>query len=162
MLNPQIQVLSIYKLKMRQLLIFISILLQLSTYSQNIPKNADIIIVKGVIFDKVVNLLLDSGFAVEKMDKDFHTVETEYRKLCKDCIPEISFNIRVKDSIVTITGKWRSTGNILATAESKKDLENAFVFDIKNEKAKVPRMAFDAMKKFARSLNGEISFQVSK
>lgn len=147
---------------MRLLITFTIILLRLSVYSQDVPKNADVITVNGITFEKVVNSLLDSGFVIEKMDKEFHTVKTEYRKLCKDCIPEILFNVRVKDSTAIITGKWRSTGNIFGGLESKKDLDNAYVFDIKNEKMKVPRLAFQAMKTFAVSLNGEISYQISK
>jgi hypothetical protein len=147
---------------MKQSLIFVCLLIHLSAYSQDIPKNADIIIVHSVTFDKVVNSLLDSGYIIEKMDKDFQTLKTEYRKLCKDCIPEIIFNVRVKDSIATITGKWRSTGNFIGGLSSNKDADNALIFDIKNEKTKVPRMAFQAMKTFALSLNGNVMYLISK
>lgn len=130
--------------------------------AQEIPKNTTTIIVKGVAFDKVVNCLLDSGFVIDKIDKEYQTLKTEYRKLCKDCIPEILFNVRVKDSVVTISGKWRSDLNLFGAAETQTGKENAYVFEIKNEKNKVPKEAFKAMNKFALALKGEVQYIVDK
>jgi hypothetical protein len=144
---------------MKPSLSLVCLLFQFIVYSQIIPKNADAITVKDVTFDQVVNSLLDSGYVMEKIDKDFHTLTTDYRKLCKDCLPEITFNVRVKDSVATISGKWRSTGNIFGPSSNK---DAAYVFAIKNEKMKVPRMAFQAMKTFALSLNGGVTYLISK
>ena len=130
--------------------------------AQDIPKNATTIIVKGVAFNNIVNCLLDSGFVVDKMDKEYQTLKTEYKKLCKDCIPEILFNVRVKDSIATITGNWRSTVNLFGFAESQNDKDIALVFEIKNEKSKVPKEVFKAMNKFALALKGEVQYLVIK
>lgn len=129
------------------------------SFSQDIPKLANTIIVKGVSFDKVVNTLLDSGYKADKIDKDFQTVKTEWRALCPTCAPEICINVRVKDSMATVTGQWRSSAGILLFAKrSQSQNEHALVFPVQNEKSKVPRKAFEVMDIYAKALNGEITY----
>lgn len=150
------------KIKMKLFALLIILWSSTNTFSQDIPKNANVIVVKGVTFEKVVNSLLDSGFVIEKIDKEYQTLKTEYKKLCKDCIPEIQFYVRVKDSVLTITGKWRSDLNIFGGFDTNKSKDEALIFEIKNEKNKVPRESFKAMNKFAISLKGEIQYLVEK
>jgi len=136
--------------------LFLLIMLSpLFVHSQDIPKNANTIIIKGVSFEQVVNNLLDSGFKIDKIDKEYHTVKTEYRKVCTDCVPELYLDVRVKDSIATITGKWKSTANLFFPATTN---ENAYIFEIKNERDKVPKRCFAIMNNFAKALNSQISY----
>ena len=146
---------------MKFFLILISLFGSLSIFAQDIPKNANVIIVKGTTFDKVVNSLLDSSFVIDKMDKEYQTLKTEYKKLRKGFVPEIMLNVRIKDSTATITGKWRSDLNIFGL-NSQKEQESAMIFEIKNEKSKVPSESFKAMNKFALSLKGQIQYIVEK
>lgn len=138
------------------MLIIVSLLLPVLSFSQDIPKNANTITVKGVGFDNAVNILLDSGYKIDKIDKEYYTIQTEYKKLCTDCLPEMLISLRIKDSTATITGKWRSTGNFLFPLSTNKDTQ--YIFEIKNEKPKVPRLCFQKMNNFALSLHGEIAY----
>jgi hypothetical protein len=121
-------------------------------------KNDNTIIVKGVSFEQVVNALLDSGYHIEKMDKEYRTIKTEYRELCDNCLPQLYFDIRVKDSTATISGKWRSNLNGIFGLKTERDNNSAYIFPIKNEKDKVPKKCFNKMNDFAKSLNGQITY----
>jgi hypothetical protein len=131
---------------MRLLLIFI-LLPFISTAQQ---KNANAMQVRGVTYSQVMTLLLDNNYTVEKSDKEFGTIKTDWKKMCENCAPELQFNIRIKDSTAIIKGQWRTkdvfSGDIL-------------LFDIKNERSKVPQMAFSLMNNIATAL-GEVVYLV--
>lgn len=143
---------------MKKLLILL-LFAPIISLSQDIPKNVNTIIAKGVTFARVVNNLLDSGYTADKLDKDFQTIKTEWRTLCSECAPEICINVRVKDSTATITGQWRSSAGILLFAKrSQAENEHALVFPVQNERSKVPRKAFEVMNNYALSLQGQITY----
>lgn len=64
------------------------------------PKGSKKIIITGVSFNQVVNAILDSGFQIKDIDKDFLTMTTK---------PFGDWNqilyLRVKDSVATLTGE---------------------------------------------------------
>src|SRR5665647_306091 len=121
--------------------ILILLLLPCFAIAQN--KNDNTIIAKGVTFKQVVNTLLDADYRIDKIDSNYYTIKTEYKKLCTECLPEIMFDIRVKDSAATIRGKWRSSGGIIAIGLTRED--KFFYFNIMNEKGKVPKICFNEM-----------------
>jgi hypothetical protein len=131
------------------------------TYAQEIPKKASIIVVKGAAFDKAVTYLADSsGFEMKRIDKENQSLRTKFKKICKDCSTEVSFTVRVLDSVATISGKWRyNNGGRLSELKNSIDDEE-FVYDIKNEKGKFAKEAFSAMNEFALALKGEILYKV--
>ena len=78
-------------------------------FAQNIPKGTNAIIVKGVIFENVINNILDQGFQIDEIDKDFHTAKTKFKKTNNKEYPytlQLSFYIRVKDSSAIIIGEY--------------------------------------------------------
>lgn len=82
----------------------------LITYAQDIPQKTNAVKVVGVSFEQVVNSMLDSGYIMKSIDKDFKTLKTEPRDACKTCAPKVVFDVRVKDSIAYFTGKWYNGG----------------------------------------------------
>lgn len=131
-------------------------------YSQDIiPKKANTIIVKDVSFNEIVNRLLDSGFIINLMDKEYQFVKTEYKKVCLDCVPSVMYNIRIKDSAAIIKGTWQSSGNFLQIGMGSNN-ETLYVFPIQNEKLKVPKTCFSMMNNFALSFNKPVQYLIEK
>jgi hypothetical protein len=104
---------------MKYLVLLILLMLHQSIIAQDIPKHANTIIVKGVSFDKVVRSLIDSGYIPDKMDKDLQYIKTEYKKICVKCVPEMLLTIKVKDSVATITGIWRSSVDMIFSSSQE-------------------------------------------
>lgn len=140
--------------------LFYLLFLPYSLVAQEIPKNANTAIIENTSLDKVVRTLIDSGFVIKKLDKEYQFVETEYTLLCHNCIPQIQFYARVKDSTAILTGKWRSNLGSMFGGSTAKD-ENATVFEVMNEKSKVPRMAFNKMKNIASAV-GVAKYELRK
>src|SRR5664279_2222581 len=103
--------------------------------AQEIPKGANTLGIHGTTYSQVMNTLLDSGFKIDKSDKEFGTIKTEYRKLGPNKIPSIYFDVRIKDSVATFSGGWRSNGDWLGISNTSK--ENYYLFPIQNIKGKV-------------------------
>jgi hypothetical protein len=126
---------------MKTVLIFCLCFIITNCVAQN--KGDNTILVKGVTFDQVVNALLDKGYKIDKLDKDFKTVKTEY---C-ECRPKYSYqillNVRVKDSVAAISGK-----------ASNRNIE----IGIENQKWGLYKYSFDDMNNLAKSLKGELSY----
>lgn len=61
-------------------------------------KHDNTIIAHGVNFDSAVIRLMDLGYKIEKIDKDYHTAETNVGKY------DVKINIRLKGSDLYITG----------------------------------------------------------
>jgi hypothetical protein len=145
---------------MKPLIFFLLSLCTVCACAQEVPKNAGVIVVKGVHFSRVVSQLTDSsGYEIKKLNNEDFIVKTKFKKTCGDCITAISINVRVVDSVASITGKWSVKGGFLSGLRDKIDDEE-FVYDIKNEKGKQAKEAFKAMNAFALSLKSEISYRV--
>lgn len=80
---------------------------KLQAQQQNdIPANANTIIVKGVTFKSVCMSLLDSGYVIDKKDNDLETVSTLPKEYPKMYNAVYIVNVRVKDSIAYFTGTF--------------------------------------------------------
>lgn len=94
---------------MRRLLIIILFILPAIIFSQT--KKDNLIIVKGISFDTVVNTLLDNGYFIEQKDMKDGTIITKPKpvnyansgKARYEATTMILY-IRVKDSIAKIIG----------------------------------------------------------
>ena len=75
-------------------------LLFLPILSLSQPKGTKKIIVTGITFTKAVNVILDSGFQIKDIDKDFQTLTTKPLGNWNEVI-----YLRVKDSVATFTGE---------------------------------------------------------
>lgn len=126
---------------MKTLLLFCLLIITSAAQAQN--KGDNTILVKGVTFDQVVNTLLDQGFKIDKIDKDFKTVRTEFKEPNPKYSYKVSYDIRVKDDVAIITGET-------ITSNMK--------FEIKNGKSGLDKLAFESMSNFAKSLNGGMSY----
>lgn len=82
---------------------FICLFFAVNAHSQ-IPKNCKTIIVKNVGFNEVCNLLLDSGYIIERKDNDIKTLVTEMKPYGKKFNAAYKINVRIKDSIAYISG----------------------------------------------------------
>lgn len=144
-------------------ILFILMLLPIVAISQKVnpiaPKGANTIIVKGVSFNRVVGILLDSGYRFEKIDKDFQTVKTEYANVCPNCVPQVSYDILVKDSVLTLSGVWRSDGGILGEVLGGNKRGDYMYFNIQNIKGKVDQILFKALLNLAESFGGIMEFE---
>lgn len=79
--------------------------------SQNILKDANTIVVKGITFIDVCNKLLDDGYSIDKKDNDLKTVKTEKKEYPKYWNATYIVNIRVKDSSAYISGTYTAPPN---------------------------------------------------
>ena len=89
-------------MKTIQLLCFVAFTLK--TIAQEIPKNVNVILVKGVSFKDVCNRLLDSGYSMQTKDNYLQTVRTEPKQYPKYWNAIYVVNVRVKDSVAFISG----------------------------------------------------------
>lgn len=90
---------------MKRMLLLL-LLLPLLGISQEIPPNANTIIVKGITFKQACMSLLDSGYVIDKKDNDLETVSTKPRQYPKLWNAEYLINIRFKDSVAYFTGSF--------------------------------------------------------
>jgi len=127
-------------------------------YCQNAPKNAKTIVIKNVSFLQVCNALLDSGYTIEKKDNDLQTAKTELREYDKYWNAYYSINIRVKDSIVYISGLLTGPGK---TGGLFKDEPITNQVNKKGETLYKSLFGYAFLKlyNFAQSFKKEIEFQ---
>jgi len=90
---------------MKSIITFVLVFFSLTAFSQNILKDANTIIVKGVNFKEVCNALLDSGYTIDKKDNDLQTASTEPKSYPKYWNLKYVISIRIKDSSAYISGK---------------------------------------------------------
>lgn len=139
---------------MKQFL-FIPFLLFLSfgIQAQEPIKDNNAIIVKGVVFDKIKEVLLDGGIFIDEQNAVDGTIVTLRKGHCncpnKDFY-QLIYYIRVKDSIATIRGKWNA---IVYPADN--NVHNFMTLKYWKDKKSVPHYLFGIMTDFAKSLNGD-------
>ncbi len=119
-------------------------------------KKDNIIVAHGADFKNAVNILLDGGYTIEEIDSKYETVRTEYKALCRDCVPEIMLDIRVKQNNAIVKGKWRSNGGIIGQTLSGNS--DTMYFDKMHEKSKVPKMCFNEMNRIAMLLSKNVDY----
>lgn len=128
------------------------------TYGQEIPKKANVIVIKGVGFDQIVSKLEAAKYEFSSINKDNQTLRTKFMKICDDCKTAVSIRIRVLDSVASITGKWTMKGGFLTGLRDKIDDEE-FLNEVKNAKG-MDRDVFNFVNLLALSLNGTVSYKV--
>lgn len=129
-------------------LLFI-ILTPFLAYSQE--KGTNIIKVQPIEFNRVVSALLDQGYLLEKVDKEFQTIKTEPKEMKTNGF--IRLFIRVKDSTAIISGDCGITQQALFD-------KRGFYGKVENKgmNGSLLKDSFNAMRDFALSLNGEILY----
>lgn len=143
-----------------KLLLILFALLPFIINAQNIPKDANVIIVKKVGFLEVCNALLDSGYTISKKDNELQTVSTESKLYPKLYNATYKINIRVKDSTAYISGT--------VTAPPGGGLYvNEPLFNHTNRKGVTfPKSMFGypflLLNNFAQSFKKEISYSINK
>lgn len=123
-------------------------------FSQEAPKHTSVIQVKNVSFASAVNTLLDAGYTIDKLDKDFQTVTTERKAMYKNSGWYISINIRIKDSTATIKG---ICGFTLMSLKGEFD-KNEYVIENRGSGNSLPKESFRMMNELAERLGSEISY----
>ncbi len=142
-------------------LFYIFLLCPFFLRSQEIPKKSNTITVTGVSFKQCVTGLLDAGFMIDKIDSNYMTVRTTFipakLKNGKDSECEMSIDVRVKDSVATITGRWFNkmfiglfTGG--GNTPGPNDIYKTGYYSV------VPKMAFSQMVEYAQALKGNIAY----
>jgi hypothetical protein len=135
--------------------LLIIFLLPVMAFAQTPPKKASRIIVEGVSFDQVVNEILDKGWKIEKSDKAIGTIKTEKISLFKSDNGYLIINIRVKDSIATISGVCGFVGQTYG------DNGNTEVAN-KGMKGSIIKESFSRMNDLALELSNRIKYTVNK
>ncbi len=124
-------------------------------FGQTIPKKANVILVQSVTFKEVVDTLLDHGYFFQQVDTINHTIITQPRTFKNG---NYFMQIYVKDSVVTITGKFNMNGEIklFGVTYDAKEYE-----DIRNAaKGSVYGNAFLKLDQFALRFNKPVTYQV--
>jgi hypothetical protein len=140
--------------------IFLLILFTLfSLISGAQEKGDNTIIVKGVGFDQVCQMLLDKGFVIEKKDSDLQTVKTEFKTgTGKNKWMKHLMNIRVKDSIATITGQWYNTMFLGSNLGGQQQTIETLVDETKYTSGN-PRACFNEVKEFALAFGKPVEYR---
>lgn len=115
-----------------------------------IPKNTNVISVKGVGYDQILERLLDSGYVIERRYNDLQTVKTEPKQYPRYWDGKYVINIRVKDSVAFITGTF-SAGNLF------KDEPVSYVWKNLSRKSMVG-VPFYIIDNFAKSFNKPVEY----
>ena len=118
--------------------------------AQDPPKGSNQIIVKKVSFDKIVIALLDSGFQIKEMDKDFKTLLTK---------PHGDYNtsiyLRVKDSTAYLSGEFY-IGSL--TYKIEQHWYPAYKGNNWFKHAKPMVKTFEWLDEFAHSLSDQVTY----
>jgi hypothetical protein len=77
-----------------------------SLYSQKSGDNT--IIVKGVSFNSVSNLLLDNGYRIDKSNSELQTLTTEKRQYPAHWNATYTIYVRLKDSVAYFQGNFNA------------------------------------------------------
>lgn len=131
----------------------------LTGIGQEIPKKANIIIIKGVGFLEAANKLLDAGYPIEQKDNDLQTVVSEPQVLKKFATAYITISIRIKDSSAYIFAK-----SALYTY-GKLNPNNLFTeWRVRNAgmKGSADRVTWDELNTFALSFNKPVEYKIQE
>lgn len=111
------------------------------------PKNSNLILVKGVTFNQVLNILLDKGYFIDKKENDIQTAKTEPKQMGNG-VWNYFVQIRVRDSTAFIYGQVKFNGR----NEEYSPIVN------KGIKGGPQREGFRRLNEIALALKGEISY----
>jgi hypothetical protein len=136
---------------MKYLLLFV--LFPVLGYAQETPKGSTAIIVSNTDLLTVGNKLLEHGFAIAKKDTKFGTIRTEDMEF-DNGVWFLRINVRVKDSVATITGEIRQVITLLGRGDGT----YTPVIN-KGPKNSGYKVSFAKMEELAKSLGGTIRYK---
>lgn len=147
------------------LIILILIICSCRLLSQQ--KGDNLILVKGVSFMQVCSALLDSGYSIEKKDDQLQTVKTEFKEYPTKFNGAYFIEVRVKDSVAYIKGKFSApwSKSILAPNVYRRDPffnQEKVIYDCNKNGRPVINLTsypFSFINSFAKSLNGDIVYK---
>lgn len=137
--------------------ILLALLLIAGICHSQAPKKTNTIIVSKVSRSQVVNILLDNGYYIDKIDTSLGTVRTEPKKYATRGRGMIVIDIRIKDSAAIITGHCGLTDDDFVKKEGSlfySTVENAGM------KGSLGKESFAAMDIFASLLGGKKEYFV--
>ena len=142
--------------------IILLLLIPAFSFSQDIPKKSNTILIKGVQYSTIINALLDKGFTIEKSDSVYKTAQTNYMNWKmpngKESIDDWCIIVRVKNDTAIIKGKWYSyIGLTRHLGESKKEPGPGDIYDAEYTWG-ANKKIFESLNDFAKKLNGEITY----
>jgi C-terminal processing protease CtpA/Prc len=128
-------------------------------FAQTIPHKANTIIVHNVSFEQCVNTLLDMGYEIAKMDKDYQTLRTEYKKSDVKKIQgwRIAIAVRVKDSVATITSYTYDKSGALFDNDKQKEIDD-FQIEYLKSSMYISKELFSVMDAYAKKLNPVVEY----
>src|SRR5437667_6093679 len=125
--------------------------------AQEPVKDNKAIIVRGVVFSKVKETLLDAGIFIGQQNAEDSTIITNRKGYCecpnKDFY-QLIYYIRVKDSVATIRGKFSVEVQLFSSnkhTEDKDDFSDVVYWKAKHS---AYHYLFGIMMNFAKSLKG--------
>ena len=102
-------------------------------------------------YDQIGHKLIDAGFTIERSDKDFGTLKTEWKPFCPECTPELSLDIRIKDSTAYISGNWRTNGGLrMKGPRTSINSQYAYTYPINESHNKIASAAFEIVQNFVK------------
>jgi hypothetical protein len=94
-----------------RILFILILIVPLVSSSQTFEKGTNVIKIKGVSFQEVLQHLVDVGYSFKKVDSNYHYVITEFKDVNKYTFT-IQYDVRWKDSIATVKGKVENGGMV--------------------------------------------------
>lgn len=134
---------------------FIILLIPVGLCAQEIPKDANRIIVKNVSLDKVINTLLDNGYSISQKDTTYGTVDTSPRSEKKGT--SRIFHIRIKENTAYITGELNLNMSIGGSVSKQNSTYEPIVY--KGWRTGAYKLNFGYLDAFAKLLGNEISYE---
>jgi hypothetical protein len=140
-----------------KILLIAMLLISMSCLGQA-PKRTNTIKVRPVSFRQVVNTLLDAGCTFKAIDSNYSTVTTEPRNYSRKSGGLVQFNIRVVDSVATITGFCGVNESDFSDNPGKGLMDGKTEIQNRGMKGSLLKEGFDAMDKLAKSLGGKVVY----
>lgn len=139
-----------------------------TSFSQ-IPRDASVVIVKGVTFNQVCSALLDSGYRIESRDIEMQTVKTENKLFPIAWNAAYRIHVRVKDSTAYLSGTFTAPYSTAIFGSNTKDplFKDDPVYNLTNNKGEtkkksLPAVPFMEVNKFALSFGKPVEYMVQK
>jgi len=148
---------------MKNLILFIFLLLNLSTHSEpkEVPKKTYKIIVKNNLsaydnFLMVGRALVDNDYTIESKDKDFYTIKTAKRELYNSRTGSYFLNFAIKAHSISVSGECFA--DLTINFGGIRSENSSFRICYKGMNGSLEKDAFREMAEFAKKLGTEFDF----